>query len=63
MLRIAQWTTGNVAREAVGAILLRSDMELVGAYAHSAEKAGAGTLTVGNTPLSLKEAKPLPASD
>ncbi|MDX1873821.1 hypothetical protein SBI67_17005 [Mycolicibacterium sp. 120266] len=26
-------------------------------------KAGAGTLTVGVTPLSLKEAKPLPASD
>jgi len=26
-------------------------------------KAGAGTLAVGRTPLSLKEAKPLPASD
>ena len=26
-------------------------------------KAGAGTLSVGSTPLSLKEAKPLPASD
>ncbi len=26
-------------------------------------KAGAGTLSVGATPLSLKEAKPLPASD
>ena len=26
-------------------------------------KAGAGTLTVGSTPLVLKEAKPLPASD
>ncbi|OCB15623.1 hypothetical protein A5717_00980 [Mycolicibacterium porcinum] len=26
-------------------------------------KAGAGTLSVGPTPLSLKEAKPLPASD
>lgn len=26
-------------------------------------KAGAGTLTVGATPLNLKEAKPLPASD
>jgi hypothetical protein len=26
-------------------------------------KAGRGTLTVGATPLSLKEAKPLPASD
>ncbi|CAA0137672.1 Uncharacterised protein [Mycolicibacterium vanbaalenii] len=26
-------------------------------------KAGAGTLSVGTTPLDLKEAKPLPASD
>jgi hypothetical protein len=26
-------------------------------------KAGAGTLSVGTTPLTLKEAKPLPASD
>ncbi len=26
-------------------------------------KAGAGTLSVGSTPLVLKEAKPLPASD
>jgi hypothetical protein len=26
-------------------------------------KAGAGTLTVGLTPMTLKEAKPLPASD
>ncbi len=26
-------------------------------------KSGAGTLTVGSTPLTLKEAKPLPASD
>lgn len=26
-------------------------------------KAGAGTLSIGSTPLALKEAKPLPASD
>lgn len=26
-------------------------------------KAGAGTLSVGTTPLAIKEAKPLPASD
>ncbi|MBU8810412.1 hypothetical protein [Mycolicibacterium goodii] len=26
-------------------------------------KAGAGSLSIGTTPLSLKEAKPLPASD
>jgi hypothetical protein len=28
-----------------------------------ATKAGAGSLSVGSTPLTLKEAKPLPASD
>jgi hypothetical protein len=26
-------------------------------------KAGIGTLSIGDTPLTLKEAKPLPASD
>ena len=26
-------------------------------------KAGAGTLSIGSTPLTIKEAKPLPASD
>lgn len=26
-------------------------------------KAGAGTLSIGSTPLAIKEAKPLPASD
>ena len=26
-------------------------------------KAGAGTLSIGDTPLNLKETKPLPASD
>ena len=39
--RVAVWTTGNVSRQAVRAILARPDLELVGAYAHSAEKAGA----------------------
>jgi 2,4-diaminopentanoate dehydrogenase len=39
-LRIVQWTTGNVARQTVRAILARDDLELVGAFAHSASKAG-----------------------
>jgi hypothetical protein len=39
-LRIVQWTTGNVARQTVRAILGRADLELVGAFAHSAAKAG-----------------------
>ena len=45
-LRVAQWTTGNVAREAVKAVLARPDLTLVGVYAYSPEKAGVdvGTL-------------------
>ena len=39
-LRIVQWTTGNVARQAVRAVLGRADMELVGVFAHSPSKAG-----------------------
>ncbi|HKY13667.1 MAG TPA: hypothetical protein VJM33_01990 [Microthrixaceae bacterium] len=38
--RIVQWTTGLVARQAVRAIVERPDLELVGAYAFSAEKVG-----------------------
>jgi hypothetical protein len=32
-LRVVQWTTGNVGREAVPAVLARPDMELVGVFA------------------------------
>lgn len=39
-LRIVQWTTGNVARQTVRAILARPDLELVGVYAHSPAKVG-----------------------
>jgi hypothetical protein len=39
-LRVVQWTTGNVARQAVAAVVERPELELVGVYAHSAEKAG-----------------------
>lgn len=39
-LRVAVWTTGNVIRQAVRAILARPDLELVGAYARSPEKDG-----------------------
>ena len=37
---MVQWTTGNVAREAVPAVLVHPDLELVGAYAYSPEKVG-----------------------
>ena len=39
-LRVVQWTTGNVAAEAVKALMQRPDVELVGAYAYSPDKAG-----------------------
>lgn len=39
-LRVAVWTTGNVARQAVRVIIGRHDLELVGAFARSAAKDG-----------------------
>lgn len=38
--RVVQWTTGNVARQAVKAVVERPDLELVGLYAFSPEKVG-----------------------
>ncbi|MCU0269734.1 MAG: hypothetical protein MUF83_13970 [Acidimicrobiales bacterium] len=45
-LRVVQWTTGNVARQAVRAVLVHPGLDLVGAFAHSADKVGrdVGTL-------------------
>jgi hypothetical protein len=37
--KVIQWTTGNVGRRAVRAILDHPELELVGLYAHSADKA------------------------
>jgi hypothetical protein len=39
-IRVVQWTTGNIARQAIKAILDRPNMQLVGLYAYSKEKAG-----------------------
>lgn len=39
-IRLVQWTTGNISRAAVQAILERPDLELVGVYAYSADKVG-----------------------
>ena len=39
-LRVIQWTTGNVARQTVRAVLARDDLELVGVFAYSPEKVG-----------------------
>lgn len=39
-IRIVQWTTGKVAREAIKAILDRPELQLVGLYAFSKDKVG-----------------------
>jgi hypothetical protein len=39
-VRVVQWTTGNVGRSSVQAIAAHPDLELVGCYAWSADKAG-----------------------
>src|SRR4051794_3964541 len=38
--RVIQWTTGNIGRRSLHAILARPDLELVGVYAHGADKVG-----------------------
>jgi 2,4-diaminopentanoate dehydrogenase len=40
LIRVVQWTTGNVGRRAVRAVVGRPDLELVGCYAWSADKVG-----------------------
>jgi len=40
MIRVIQWATGTVGCHALRAIHASADFELVGAYVHSAEKAG-----------------------
>jgi len=39
-LRVVQWTTGNVGKRSVRAVTARTDLELVGCYAWSPDKAG-----------------------
>lgn len=39
-LRVVQWTTGNVGRETVRAIVASPHLELVGCYAYSEDKVG-----------------------
>jgi hypothetical protein len=39
-LRVVQWTTGNVGKRSVRAIVAHPDLELVGCYAWSPDKAG-----------------------
>src|SRR5205807_5790344 len=39
-LRVVQWTTGNVGKRSVEAVMKRPDLELIGCYAWSADKVG-----------------------
>jgi hypothetical protein len=39
-LRVVQWTTGNVGKQSVAAIVRKPDLELVGCYAWSRDKVG-----------------------
>jgi 2,4-diaminopentanoate dehydrogenase len=39
-VRVVQWTTGNVGKRSVQAVMKRPDLELVGCYAWSDDKAG-----------------------
>src|SRR5436853_234443 len=39
-LRVVQWTTGNIGRRSLHAIIARPDRELVGVYAHGTDKVG-----------------------
>lgn len=38
--RVVQWTTGNVGRKSVHAVVANSDLDLVGCYAWSPDKVG-----------------------
>ena len=40
MYRVVQWATGGVGRAAIEGVLKHPDLELVGAWVHSAEKSG-----------------------
>ena len=39
-IRVIQWTTGNVGRRSLRAILRNPQLELVGVYAHAGDKVG-----------------------
>lgn len=49
-LRVIQWTTGNVGRRALQAILGHPDLELVGVFAHNDDKKGVDAATLCGLP-------------
>lgn len=53
-LKVIQWATGGVGRAAIEHILLHPDLELVGCWVHSAEKAGQDVGAIlGREPLGV----------
>src|SRR4051812_3562635 len=49
-IRVIQWTTGNIGKRSLHAIIGRSDMELVGVYAHGADKVGVDAAELADWP-------------
>jgi hypothetical protein len=49
-LRVIQWTTGNIGRRSLHAIIGRPDLELVGVYAHGPEKVGVDAAELAGWP-------------
>jgi hypothetical protein len=48
--RVIQWTTGNIGRRSLHAIIGRPDMELVGVYAHGHDKVGVDAAELSGWP-------------
>jgi 4-hydroxy-tetrahydrodipicolinate reductase len=49
-IRVIQWTTGNIGARSLHAIIGRDDMELVGVYAHGADKVGVDAAELAGWP-------------
>jgi len=56
---VIQWTTGNIGRRSLHAIITRPDLELVGVFAHGADKVGEDAATLAH----LDEATGIAATD
>ena len=49
-IRVIQWTTGNIGKRSLHAIIGRPDLELVGVYAHGADKIGVDAAELAGWP-------------
>jgi hypothetical protein len=49
-IRVIQWTTGNIGRRSLHAIIGRPDMDLVGVYAHGPDKVGVDAAELAGWP-------------